>query len=140
MSFNRIYDIASTGMAAQRLRVQLIAANVANAETTRTAEGGPYRRKEAVFKIEDMGVTPEGMSLAGVKVAEVTTSREPFLTKYEPGHPDAGPDGMVRYPNVNPVGEMVDLTSATRSFDANVAVVRAARTMAMSAQDLLRVQ
>lgn len=140
MSFGRIYDIAGSGMAAQRLRVQLIAANVANAETTRTLEGGPFRKKEAVFKVDDLGRTPEGQTLAGVKVADVIASQDPFLTKHEPGHPDAGPDGMVRYPNVNPVEEMVNLTAATQSFSANVAVIRAARTMSMSAQDLLRVQ
>lgn len=140
MSFNRIYDIASSGMSAQRLRVQLIAANVANSETTRTAEGGPFKKKDAIFKVQPMGQSPEGFPLAGVQVARVAESSDPFLTKYDPNHPDARPDGSVLFPNVNPVEEMVNLTEATRAFDANVAVVRAVRSMTMSAQDLLRVQ
>mgnify|MGYP001024856754 CR=1 FL=1 len=140
MSFNQINAIAASGMAAQRLRVQLIAANVANSETTRTAEGGPYRRKDAVFQVADLGKTPEGLELAGVRVSQVLASSEPFITKYEPTHPDANADGVVSYPNVNPVEEMVNLTEASRAFEANVAVLRASRAMALSAQDLLRVQ
>jgi len=140
MSFERINAIAASGMAAQRLRVQLIAANVANSETTRTPEGGPYRRKDAVFQVDSLGKTPEGLDLAGVRVSQVLASSEPFITKYEPTHPDADAEGIVQYPNVNPVEEMVNLTEATRAFDANVAVIRAARNMALSAQDLLRVQ
>ena len=139
MSFGKIYDIAASGLSAQRLRVQLIAANVANSETTRTPEGGPFRRKDAVFQVQPMGSTTDGMPLTGVRVAEVQTSQEPFLTRYEPGHPDADAEGVVKYPNVNPVEEMVNLTEASRSYDANVAVIRAARAMASSAQDLLRV-
>lgn len=140
MSFDKINAIAASGMAAQRLRVQLIAANVANSETTRTPEGGPFRRKDAVFQIEPMGKTEDGRELTGVRVSDVITSNEPFLTKYEPEHPDANADGIVQYPNVNPVEEMVNLTEATRAFDANVAVLRATRSMSLSAQELLRVQ
>jgi flagellar basal-body rod protein FlgC len=140
MSFNQINAIAASGLAAQRLRVQLIAGNVANSETTRTVEGGPYRRKDAVFQVAPMGKTPEGLDFAGVQVSQVLSSSEPFITKYEPTHPDANAEGLVSYPNVNPVEEMVNLTEASRAFDANVAVIRAARTMILSAQDLLRVQ
>jgi len=140
MSFNRIYDIAASGMSAQRLRVQLIAANVANSETTRTAEGGPYRKKEAAFQVLPLGQSADGMPFTGVSVREVIKSQDPFVAKFEPNHPDAGPDGIVQYPNVNPVEEMVNLTEASRSYEANVAVVRAVRTMALSAVDLLRVQ
>jgi flagellar basal-body rod protein FlgC len=138
-SFTSIDDIAASGMAAQRLRVQLIAANIANSETTRTVEGGPFRRKDAVFKVQEMGKTSEGMPLTGVQVAEVRASSEPFITKYDPQHPDANAEGIVMYPNVNPVEEMVNLTEATRSFEANTAVIRATRSMTLSAQDLLRV-
>ncbi|MBP1626262.1 MAG: flgC [Holophagaceae bacterium] len=140
MSFNKIYDIAASGMSAQRLRVQLIAANVANAETTRTTEGGPYRKKEATFQVQPLGQTSDGMELTGVGVRQVINSQDPFAAKYEPNHPDANADGIVQYPNVNPVEEMVNLTEASRSYEANVAVVRAVRAMALSAQDLLRVQ
>ena len=139
MSINQILDIASTGMAAQRLRVQLIASNVANSETTRTREGGPFRRKEAVFQAQDMGFSGT-LASAGVRVASILTSQEPFLTRYEPGHPDANAEGVVNYPNVNPVEEMVNLTEASRAYEANIAVVRSAKTMATSALEILRVQ
>jgi flagellar basal-body rod protein FlgC len=140
MSLPQILDIASTGMAAQRLRVQLIAANIANSETTRTPEGGPYRRRDAVFQAQDLGGGfREALANAGVRVAEIRTSKEPFLTRYEPGHPDADANGIVQYPNVNPVEEMVNLTEASRSFEANVAVVRSAKAMMVSALDILRV-
>lgn len=139
MSIPQILDIASTGMAAQRLRVQLIASNIANSETTRTKEGGPYRRKDAVFRAQDMGFSG-ALANAGVKVAEIRTSQEPFLTRYEPGHPDANADGVVSYPNVNPVEEMVNLTEASRAYEANIAVVRSAKAMATSALEILRVQ
>ena len=133
-----IFDIAASGLAAQRTRVQLIAANIANSETTRTKEGGAYRRKDAVFAAKDMGFD-EVLRGAGVQVAEVRASRDPFLTRYEPGHPDADANGLVSYPNVNPVEEMVNLTEASRAFEANVAVVRSAKAMAQSAMDILRV-
>ena len=139
MSINQILDIAGTGMAAQRLRVQLIAANIANSETTHTKEGGPYRRKDAVFASQDLGFAG-ALANAGVRIAGVKTSQEPFLTRYEPGHPDADPDGVVSYPNVNPVEEMVNLTEASRAYEANIAVVKAAKAMATSALDILRVQ
>jgi flagellar basal-body rod protein FlgC len=139
-SFGRIYDIASTGLAAQRLRVQLIASNVANAETTRTPEGGPFRKKDAIFEVASLGTLPDGTSLSGVRVKEVRASKEAFPVRYEPGHPDADAEGLVRYPNVNPVLEMVDLTEASRSYEANVAVVRSVRTMGQAALDLLRTQ
>jgi flagellar basal-body rod protein FlgC len=140
MSFDQISNIAASGMAAQRLRVQLVAANVANSETTRTPEGGPFRRKDAVFQVASLGKTPDGMALTGVQVSGVIASSEPFITRYEPNHPDADADGIVQYPNIDPTAEMVNLTEATRAFDANVAVIRAVRTMTLSAQELLRVQ
>lgn len=140
MSFNRIYDIASSGMAAQRLRVQLVASNIANSETTRAADGNPFRKKDAVFEPVVLSQHTQGQPSVGVRVREVRASQEPWILKYEPGHPDADAEGVVRYPNVNPVEEMVNLTEASRAYEANVAVVRAARTMSQSAVDLLRVQ
>jgi flagellar basal-body rod protein FlgC len=139
MSISQIFDIASTGMAAQRLRVQLIASNVANSETTRTKEGGPYRRRDAVFQTQDLGFSG-ALANAGVRVASIQTSQEPFLTRYEPGHPDANADGVVNYPNINPVEEMVNLTEASRSYEANIAVVRSAKAMATSALGILSPQ
>ena len=139
MSISQIFDIASTGMAAQRLRVQLISSNVANSETTRTREGGPYRRRDAVFQTQDLGFSG-ALANAGVRVASIQTSQEPFLTRYEPGHPDANADGVVNYPNINPVEEMVNLTEASRSYEANIAVVRSAKAMATSALGILNAQ
>jgi flagellar basal-body rod protein FlgC len=139
-SFDAIKDIAASGMFAERLRVQLAASNIANSETTRTPEGGPYRRKEPVFQTQLLGALQDGMPVTGVKVAGIQTSNEPFITKYDPSHPDADANGVVQYPNVNPLEEMVNLTEAGRGFEANVAVVRAVRAMELSAQDLLRVQ
>ena len=137
-TFDAINNIAASGMAAQRLRVQLVASNIANAETTRTPQGGPYKKKDAVFQAALLGQTADGMDLTGVSVTGVLESKEPFIEKYDPNHPDADASGMVQYPNVNPVEEMVNLTEASRGFEANVAVVRAVRTMTLSAQDLLR--
>jgi flagellar basal-body rod protein FlgC len=139
MSISQIFDIASTGMAAQRLRVQLISSNVANSETTRTKEGGPYRRRDAVFQTQDLGFAG-ALASAGVRVASIQTSQEPFLTRYEPGHPDADAEGVVKYPNINPVEEMVNLTEASRSYEASIAVVRSAKAMATSALSILSVQ
>ena len=139
MSISQILDIASSGMAAQRMRVQLIASNIANSETTRTKEGGPFRRKEPVFQAQDLGFSG-ALANAGVRVATIRTSQEPFLTRYEPGHPDANAEGVVSYPNVNPVEEMVNLTEASRAYEANIAVVRSAKAMATSALEILRVQ
>ena len=139
MSIDQILDIAGSGMAAQRLRVQLIASNIANSETTRTKDGGPYRRRDAVFQARDLGFG-DALAAAGVQVAGIQTSQEPFLTRYEPGHPDADANGIVKYPNVNPVEEMVNLTEASRSYEANIAAVRTAKSMASSALEILRVQ
>jgi flagellar basal-body rod protein FlgC len=139
-TFDAIKDIAASGMSAQRLRVQLAASNIANAETTRTADGGPYRRKEPIFQELLLGETRDGVPVTGVQVTGVQSSNDPFITKYDPSHPDADANGVVNYPNVNPVDEMVNMTEAGRSFEASVAVIRAVRTMELSAQDLLRVQ
>jgi flagellar basal-body rod protein FlgC len=139
-TFDAIKNIAASGMSAQRLRVQLAASNIANAETTRTQEGGPYRRKEPVFQAVLLEQTQDGTPVTGVGIAGIQSSQEPFISKYDPSHPDADANGMVQYPNVNPVEEMVNLTESSNSYQANVAVVRAIRTMELSAQDLLRVQ
>lgn len=137
-TFDAINNIASSGLAAQRLRVQLVASNIANAETTRTPQGGPFQKKDAVFQTVLLGETADGMPITGVQVAAIQASKDPFISKYDPTHPDADANGIVLYPNVNPVEEMVNLTEASRGFEANLAVVRAIRTMTLSAQDLLR--
>jgi len=128
-------DISSSGLFAQRVRLDVIANNIANANTTRTPEGGPYRRQEVIFSTRSGGFDPTD---AGVHVEAVTESRAPFKQVYDPSHPDAGPDGTVSFPNVNIVEEMVDLITATRAYEANIAAVNAARSMVSKALEIGR--
>lgn len=128
-------DISASGLFAQRTKLDAIANNIANATTTRTADGGPYKRQEVVFR-QRLG---ESMAEnGGVEVAGVVESAEPPKMVYDPGHPDAGSDGMVAMPNVNPVQEMVDMITATRAYEANVQAVNSARTMASKALEIGR--
>jgi len=128
-------DISATGLFAQRVRLDTIANNIANATTTRTERGGPYKRQEVVFSAIYDAFDP---SAGGVRVEGVVESTEPPKMIYDPSHPDAGPDGMVAMPNVNIVEEMVDLLTATRAYEANVQAVNAARSMASKALEIGR--
>lgn len=121
-------DISASGLSAQRLRLNIIANNLANVETTRTTEGGPYKRLRAVFEVAENG--------EGVKVGEVSPDPRPFHVVYQPGHPDADAQGYVRMPNVNSVEEMVDLVSATRSYEANVTALNASKSMTRKAMEI----
>jgi flagellar basal-body rod protein FlgC len=126
------FRISSSGLAAERLRMKVIANNLANANVTRTPEGGPYRKDEVVFRaVLDRAMAPnDPAALGGVRVERVVKSTEPFRTEYRPGHPDADKTtGMVRLPNVNPVTEMVDLLTASRSYQANLAVLTTYKDM-----------
>ena len=162
-NFLNSFDISGYGLSAQRTRVNVISSNIANAQTTRTDEGGPYRRKEVVFKAinfndyynkalgektnsakfedplneGDFGkiVNPAIMSVVVDKISR--DDREPKL-KFDPNHPDADTNGYVAYPNINPVIEMADLVEATRSYQANVAAFESAKNMANSAISLLQ--
>ena len=125
------FDISASGLSAQRQRLDVIAGNIANVETTRTPAGGPYRRLQPVFA--SRSANPGGVETIGV----VADAREPRRV-YQPGHPDADAEGFVAYPNVSIVEEMVDLVSATRSYEANAAAFNAAKTMAQRALDLAR--
>jgi flagellar basal-body rod protein FlgC len=145
-------NIASSGLTVQRLRQDVIADNIANVETTRTAEGGPFRRKRVIVepRVEDLywksPFVPEALDNGmgnGVEVVEIQPDRDAELRLvYDPTHPDAikvGPQaGYVEYPNVNVVQEMVDLISASRSYDANIAVVNGAKAMFMKALEIGR--
>jgi flagellar basal-body rod protein FlgC len=163
MSFMNSFDISAYGLSAQRARVNTISSNIANAQTTRTDEGGPYRRQEVVFKAIDFNevynkaindstkglgysdplsqneegekVNPAIMSVIVDKI--VRDDRDPKM-KYDPAHPDADANGYVAYPNINPVIEMADLVEATRSYQANVAAFDSAKKMATSAISLLQ--
>jgi flagellar basal-body rod protein FlgC len=130
-------DITAGALNAQKTRLDIVAQNIANAQTTRTPNGGPYQRQVVSFETELVrreGAT--GPSLQGVKVAAISADRTPGQQVYNPQHPDAGADGMVTMPNVNLSYEMVDLITASRAYEANLAVVKNARQMAMKALDI----
>jgi len=147
------FNIASTGLTAQRLRMDVISDNIANATTTRTTEGdGPYARKRAIFApINDRPsykspLVPEGIDHGagkGVRIVKIEKDSAPFRLVYDPSHPDAiatGPEqGYVRMPNVNVVTEMTDLISASRSYEANVMIVNNAKSMFAKALEIGRV-
>lgn len=135
-------DTSATGLLAERLRMDVIASNIANAYSTRTTGGGPYRRLMTVLAAEAApeSASPSTSSFSGrgVRVTGIVEDQTPLPTIYDPEHPDAGTDGYVRMPNVNPVTEMVDLITATRAYEANVTVMNAAKQMALKALDIGR--
>jgi flagellar basal-body rod protein FlgC len=133
------FNISGSGLAAQRLRLQTLASNMANAKTTRTEDGTPYQRRVPVF--ESAVVDPFGdaleRSLSGVEVTGVESVAE-FKQIYDPSHPDANADGMVEMPDINVLEEMVDLMTTARSYEANLKVVDLTREMAMKALEIGR--
>jgi flagellar basal-body rod protein FlgC len=145
MSLLSALSVSASGMAAQRTRSELLVENIANSETTRTAEGGPYRRKDAVFTStpvpsafsslldEQMGSSLMGVTVAGVSI----DNREPER-RYMPGHPDADKDGYVSMPRMNPAEDMVDLMGASRGYQANVSAISAVKDMIQRSIDILR--
>ncbi len=159
-------DTSGGAMQAERMRAEVVAANMANAETTRTASGGPYKRQHVVFAADQpesgflqalntASGSPAAGSLAaaalptlalpgsgavapGVHIAQVVEDPAPPLKRYDPGHPDAGPDGYVSYPDINPLTEMVDLMGATRAYGLNSSAVQAEKGMIASALEIAR--
>ena len=129
------FDVSASGLFAQRTRLDVIANNIANAETTRTVEGGPYARRQVTFA-EALDAKLKGR--AGVEVAGIEADPAPARLVYDPGHPDARPDGYVAMPNVNIIQEMVEMTAATRSYEANVTAMNAAKSMFTAALELGR--
>ncbi|MER3472488.1 MAG: flagellar basal body rod protein FlgC [Armatimonadota bacterium] len=145
MSLFRALQISASGLTTERMRLDVIANNLANVNTTRTAEGGPYRRKVAVLEERELGFADLlGMSSApalgrgGVRVVAIAEDSTPPLRVYNPGHPDADADGYVQMPNVNVVTEMVDMITATRAYEANVTAMNAAKQMALRTLDIGR--
>jgi flagellar basal-body rod protein FlgC len=142
MSLFSALQVSASGMSAQRTRAEMLVENMANAETTRTPGGGPYRRKDVVFS-SDRQASPfsaifQSELSEGVRVSDVLIdSRAPEM-RYQPGHPDADANGYVAFPNMNPVEEMVDLMSATRSYEGNVAAIQAVKDMLNRSIDLMR--
>jgi flagellar basal-body rod protein FlgC len=139
MSMFKAMDIGSSGLTAQRQRLDIIAENLANVNTTRTSQGGPYKRKSVVFKAE-----PEDdfASMLGspekVEVTQISQDSNGLRPEFDPGHPDADEKGNVLYPNVNPVAELVHLMLASRAYEANVAVVRTAKSIAAKSLEIGR--
>lgn len=129
------FAIASSGLSAERMRLHTIASNMANARTTRTAEGGPYQRQVPVFHAESIDPFGESLDAATSRVVvdEIKRDDKPPVRVFDPTHPDAGADGFVAYPDINVMQEMVDMMTAQRSYEANANVVEATRNMAMTA-------
>jgi flagellar basal-body rod protein FlgC len=145
MDFFDAMNSSSAALSAQRLRMNLISGNLANVNTTRTNQGGPYRRKEAVFAAQPFNQTFERIladrqnkNLATVKVARVVEDRNAPVMKYDPQHPDADAKGYVAMPNINLMEEMVNMISATRGYEANVTALKAAKDMALKALEIGR--
>ena len=135
-------EISASGMSAQRTRLNTIASNLANAQTTRTAEGGAYKRVDPVFEAVAMdkirALTPSERSVSLVRVSDIVQDERPGTMVYSPGHPDANPDGYLEYPNVNVVEEMVNMITASRAYEAGISSVKATQQMANSALELGR--
>jgi len=132
-------NVSANGLTAQRKRMNAIASNIANAETTRTEEGGPYIRKMVLMKEQNQGTFSSLLQKEGDATGVTTEEmldKTPFKMVYDPSHPDANSDGYVEMPNVNVVNEMVDMMSATRSYEANVTAINAAKTMAKDSLEI----
>jgi flagellar basal-body rod protein FlgC len=140
------FRISSSGMAAQRARMNTISSNIANINTTRTPEGGPYRRKDVVLESmpetrnfgEILGVNSPRAQMERVQVTDIVSDRKAPLMKYEPDHVDANEEGYVAYPNINLMEEMTNMIQATRSYEANVQSLQASKDMALSALEIGR--
>lgn len=145
MDFFSSMNVSSSALTAGRTRMNLISSNLANANATRTPEGGPYKRKDAVYAATPVQ-NPFNRVLDGatarqvrkVEVSEIVEDKNPPRLQYDPSHPDANPQGYVAMPNVNVVEEMTDMISATRSYEANVTAVQAAKSMAMKTLEIGR--
>jgi flagellar basal-body rod protein FlgC len=151
MNLFGVMDLSGTALTAERVRAEVVAANMANTETTRTAQGGPYQRQHVIFAASPMSSIQQpsfGGVLAshfdaesgseGVEVAGVVSDQGAALRRYDPGHPDADADGYVSFPDINPATEMVDLMGATRSYQMNATAVTAEKNMLQSSLDLMK--
>lgn len=149
MGFLKSLDISASGMSAQRMRMDTITQNVANATTTRTAEGGPYQRRVVMLaekegskfasylsRARNAGTLKGAPENMGVKVSGIATDTSAFRLEYDPTHPDANEDGYVEYPNVDEVVELVDMMAATRAFEANVTAFNATKAMVSKAFEI----
>jgi flagellar basal-body rod protein FlgC len=143
VDFFSAMNISSSALTAERTRMNLISGNLANASTTRTPEGGPYKRKDAVFSATPVQSpfsralnSAAGQQARQVEITEIVEDQNPPRMQYEPGHPDANAQGYVAMPNVNVVEEMADMINASRSYEANVTAVQAAKAMALKTLEI----
>lgn len=147
MNLFGVLDVSGSALTAERIRAEVVASNMANANTTRTVDGKPYQRQEVVFQAAPaaqqtfaghlMQQTNNGQ-IGGVEVAAVVSDNSAPLRRYDPQHPDADKNGFVDYPNINPLTEMVDLMSATRAYGLNSSAVQATKGMITSSLDILK--
>ena len=145
MSLFTSLSVSASGMAAQRTRAEILVQNLANAETTRTAEGGPYRRKDVLFETQAVGSAFASQfdahlygSQQGVAISGIETDQSDPERRYMPGHPDADSSGYVAFPRVNIAEDTVDLISASRSYQANIAAISAVKDMLQHSLELFR--
>ena len=146
MDFFNSMNISSSGLAAQRVRMNILSSNLANANTTRTPEGGPYRRQDAVFSATPFNDSPFdnlldeawGTELKKVKVVQLHKDQREPRTVFDPSHPDADAKGYVKMPNIQVMTEMVNMIAATRAFEANTTAMNASKSMAMKALEIGR--
>lgn len=145
MNFFKSINVSATGLTAERLRMDIISKNIANANTTRTAAGTPYRRQMPIYKeLESVNTFDEILEAAkgvknsgnGVEVVAIEEDQAPFKREYNPTHPDAGEDGYVLLPNVDIVTEMINMISASRAYEANVTAMDSTKSMAMKALEI----
>lgn len=143
MDFFSSMDISASALAAERTRMNLISSNLANVNSTRTPEGGPYKRKDAVFASAPASASfgaalNKADAARKVEITQILEDQKPPRLQFDPTHPDADPSGYVAYPNVNVVEEMADMISASRSYEANVTAAQAAKSMALKTLELAR--
>jgi flagellar basal-body rod protein FlgC len=144
MSLFSSIAVSASGMAAERTRAELLVENMANSETTRTPDGGPYRRKDAVFSTEQVNSPFSAVfqnemdaTATGVTVSDIVVDQRDPDKRYMPGHPDADKDGYVSFPRINPAEDMVDLVDTSRNYEANVSAISAVKDMIQRSIDLL---
>lgn len=146
MAFLNSINISASGLTAEKLRMDVISRNIANVNTTRTADGTPYRRQVVAFQEGDKQMSfseylsdaSKGMIGSGVKVVGIEEDKTPFKSVYDPGHPDADEQGYVKMPNVDIMTEMVNMISASRAYEANVTAINSAKSMALKALEIGR--
>ncbi len=141
MNFLKSLETSASGLYVQRKRMDIIASNLANIETTRTEKGGPYRRKMVVMRTKEMDQDFDKMfnsSLKGVQIEDIVEDQAPFKKVYNPSHPDADSDGYLYKPNVDLIVETTNMLMARRAFEANIAAIKATRQMAIKALEIGR--